>query len=129
MWPKKFKNAYEQVRLYARKNLHWLDTVKEKNILQDIEVEHANMTGAEAVLEQLGVEHMKDMQNGGTKFDGMKENMVELNRDLWSILLDKCEGEAWMKINSVRDGEGLWAYIKSISSLQKPVSKGKPIIA
>ena len=30
MWSNKFRNAYEQVRLYARKTLHWLDTVKER---------------------------------------------------------------------------------------------------
>ena len=35
MWSKKFKNAYEQVRLYASRTLQWLDTVKEKDILQE----------------------------------------------------------------------------------------------
>jgi len=125
MWSKKFKNAYEQVRLYARKTFHWLDNVKEKDVLQELEVGPANMTGAEAVLEQLSVEHMKDMKSGGTKFDGMKENMEELNRDLWSILLDKCEGEAWMKINSVRDGEGLWAYVKLHQWFTKTTLQGQ----
>ena len=52
MWSKKFKNAYEQVRLYARKSLQLLDTVKEKDILQELELGPPNMTGAEAVWEQ-----------------------------------------------------------------------------
>ena len=112
MWSKKFKNAYEQVRLYARKTVHWLDTVKEKDILEELELGHVNMTAMEAVMEHLSMERANDMKGGGITYDGMAENMTELNRDLWSILLDKCEGEAWMKINSVRDGEGSWAYIK-----------------
>ena len=70
------------------------------------------MTEAETVLKQLSVEHKKDMKNGGTKFDGMKDNSEELNRDLWRILLVKCEGEAWMTIDSVGDSEGFWAYTK-----------------
>ena len=112
MWSKKFKNAYEQVRLYARKTFQWLDTVKEKEILAELDLGPLNMLGMEAILEHMSVDHAKDIKDGGVKFEGMKENMTELNRDLWSILLDKCEGEAWMNINSVRDGEGLRAYVK-----------------
>ena len=108
MWSKKFKTAYEQVRLYARKMLHWLDTVKERDILAELEVGAANMTAMEAIMEHLSMEMANDMKSGGGKHEGMRENMTELNRDLWSILLDKCEGGAWMKSNPDRYGEGLW---------------------
>ena len=128
MWSKKFKNAYEQVRLYARKMLHWLDTVKERDILAELEVGAANMTAMEAIMEHLNMEIANDMKSGGVKYEGMRENMTELNRDLWSILLDKCEGEAWMKINSVRDGEGLWAYVKLHQWFTKPLYKDKRTI-
>ena len=94
------------------KVLHWLGTVTEKHIQGELEVGHANMTAMEAIIEHLNVERMSDMKGRGTRFAGIAEHLTELNRDLWSILLDKCEGEAWMKINSGRDGESLWAYIK-----------------
>ena len=66
-WNKKFKNALEQVRGYARKTINWLETVKEKDILQEIEVGAFGMTAAEAVVEQLKLEKIKDEKNGGTK--------------------------------------------------------------
>ena len=55
---------------------------RKTNILQELEVGHANMTGAEAVLEQLSINHMKSLKTGGTQIDGMKEDMEDLNRDL-----------------------------------------------
>ena len=71
--------------------------------MAELEFRHATMTMAEAVLQQLCVQRMKDIDNGGTTFEGMKENMEELDRDVWSILLDKCEGEVCMEIKSSRD--------------------------
>ena len=74
MWSKKIKNAYEQVRLYARKMLQWLDTVKEKDILAELEVGASNMTAMEAIIEHLNMERASDMKNGGgSKYDGMME--------------------------------------------------------
>ena len=60
MWNKKFKNASEQVRGYARKTIHWLETVKEKDILDELDVGPSGMTAAEAVVEQLRLEKTKD---------------------------------------------------------------------
>ena len=71
MWSKMFKNAYEQVRLYARKMLHWLDTVKERDILAELEVGAANMTAMEAIMVHLNMEIANDMKGGGVKFEGM----------------------------------------------------------
>ena len=56
MWSKKFKNAYEQVRLYARKMLQWPDRVKESDILSELEVGAANMAAIEAIIEHLNME-------------------------------------------------------------------------
>ena len=55
MWSKKFKNASEQIRLCARKVLHWLYTVKEKDIQGELEIGHANMTDMEAIIEHLNI--------------------------------------------------------------------------
>ena len=84
--------------------MHRLDPVEENDLLQKLEVGRANKTGADTVLEQLDVEHMKDMQSGGSQFDGVKEILEMLNSGLWNILPDHCGGEAWMEIKSVRHG-------------------------
>ena len=41
-----------------------------------------------------------------------KDQDVELNRDQWAVLQAKAEGEALLKASAVKDGEGLWAYVK-----------------
>ena len=111
MWSKKVKHAHGQVRLYARRVLHRLDTVKEKDIQGELQLGHANTTAMKAVAEHVNMARMSDMKGGGTRYEGIAEHMTKLNRVLWSILLDECEGEAWMKINTARD-EGLWAYTR-----------------
>ena len=73
MCSKKFKNAYEQVRLYAIKMLHWLDTVNELGILSELEVGGANMMAVEAMMEHLNMEIANDMKTGGVKFEDMWE--------------------------------------------------------
>ena len=51
MWSKKSKNSYEKAQSYVRRFLQWLDNLKERVILSELEVGPANMTGAEAVME------------------------------------------------------------------------------
>ena len=50
------------------------------------------------------------------KIQGSYEQLVdlfaEMDRDLWTILLEKTDGEAYDKINSVIQGDGLWACVK-----------------
>ena len=102
MWSNKIKNAYEHMRLYARETLQLLGTVKEPDILAELDVGPANMTAMEGIMEHLSMERANDMKSVGAKLEGLAANMSELNRDLY-----KREGEAWMKISSVRDEEGL----------------------
>ena len=76
-------------------------------------------------MEEFSVEQMNYMKTGGTKLDGLKENLDELSVDLWSSLsVDNYEGEPWMNINSVRGGEGSWAYIKQHQCFRKTTSAG-----
>ena len=94
------------------KLLHWLDAVKEKDIAAELEFGTVNMPAMEAIMEHLNVERANDRKGGGIKYDCMAENMTEFNRDFCRVLVDKREGEAQMKIKSVRDGDGLWANTK-----------------
>ena len=89
IWNRKMRNAWQEVRLHARRTLQWRDTVKEKGIADELELGHANMSAMEAIIEHLNIETANDMKGGGVKFEGMVENMMKLNRELWSILLDK----------------------------------------
>ena len=69
-------------------------------------------TAAETLVEQSRSEQTENAKNAGVKHDVMEANMKELNRDLQSMVLAKCEGEAFSKVNCLRDGEGICAYIK-----------------
>ena len=35
-----------------------------------------------------------------------------MNRDVWAVLVDKCESEALQKTNSAGQGEGPWIHIR-----------------
>ena len=85
-------------------------------------LEHDSM---EAILEHLTMETANDMKCGGLQLEGVRVSMTKPNRDLWSILLDKREGEAWMMINSARDGEGPWAYVKLHQWFTKTTLQGQ----
>ena len=39
-------------------------------------------------------------------------NVKRLNEDLYSVLMDKTEGEAWQRVKSVHAGNGLEAFVK-----------------
>ena len=86
---------------------------------------HVNMTARGSIVEHLSIKRATDMKGGGVKYERLAENIVELNRDLWSILLDKCQGEPWMKISSIRNGEGLWAYIELHQWFTKTTLQGQ----
>ena len=41
-----------------------------------------------------------------------EDSIRDLDKDLWSTLTVKADGEALSKLKSVNQGEGLWAYIR-----------------
>ena len=48
-----------------------------------------------------------------------------MNRDLWAVLVGKCETEALQKVNSASQGEGLWAYIRVHQWYNKTTELGR----
>ena len=70
MWTIKLKNEHAQVRLYARKTALWLDSVKERDVLAEMEVRHINMTAMEAIVEPSNIERANVMKGGEAKHEG-----------------------------------------------------------
>ena len=46
------------------------------------------------------------------KYPDLEESLGEFNRDIWSVLDAKSEGEALGKLKSVQQGEGLMAFVR-----------------
>ena len=106
VWNKKFKNALEQARPKSREVITWLETVKEKAVIET-KKEDLDDTMAGCIMSIAELE-------GGTK-ESIREKMnilKDLNRDLWALLQAKAKGEALQKASAVKDGEGLWSYVK-----------------
>ena len=67
--------------------------------------------------------------DGGTEV-GVREKVTilkDLTRDLWAILQAKAEGEALLKDSAVKDGEGLWSYVKMHQWFMSTTDWGRPI--
>ena len=60
------------------------------------------------------------------KFPGINnEELLDMNRDLWAVLVDKSESEAVQKANSAGQGEGLWAYVRLHQWFNKTTELGR----
>ena len=46
------------------------------------------------------------------KYETLFDMFEGMDKDLWTVLLEKTDGEAYDKINSVIQGDGLWAFVK-----------------
>ena len=58
-------------------------------------------------------EKENDLRKTGVAVDKTdKETLETFNRDLWGILVDKCDGEAIRKVNAADQGEGMWAFVR-----------------
>ena len=36
----------------------------------------------------------------------------QLNEDMYSVLMDKTEGDAWLRVKAVKSGRGLEAFVR-----------------
>ena len=119
MWNKKLKNALEQTKKKSRRILVWLETLKENEVEQEIELGVSGMGRIEAI---------KEMWKQKTdKGEVIEQDIEEINRDIWAILVDKSGGEAWNKVNNAGEGEGAWAYIKLHQWFSKTTQQGRVI--
>ena len=108
-WNQRFKNALDQARpKYGRQLLNIIESVTERTIEQQRELSEENSVTrliAEIIMEKV------DDSEGDSKID--EDVVAAFDRELWAVLVDKCEGEAIHKVNSAEQGEGMWAYIRA----------------
>ena len=101
---RKLKNAMEQVRPYARKAMEMLETITEQEIT-DSSLRDPKLTTKETIIDVYLAKH-------AVKYPDLEESLEEFNRDIWSMLGAKSEGEALGKLKSVQQGEGLMAFVR-----------------
>jgi len=101
---RKLKNAMEQTRPYARKAMEMLETITEQEIT-DSSLRDPKLTIKDTIIDVYLAKHI-------TKYPDLEESLEEFNRDIWSVLDAKSEGEALGKLKSVQQGEGLMAFVR-----------------
>ena len=101
---RKLKNAMEQVRPYARKAMEMLEAITEQEI-SDSALRDPKVSVKETIIDVYLAKHV-------TKYPDLEESLDEFNRDIWSVLDAKAEGEALGKLKSVQQGEGLMAFVQ-----------------
>ena len=101
---RKLKNAMEQTRPYARKAMEMLETITEQEIT-DSSLRDPRLTIKDTIIDVYLAKHI-------VKYPDLEESLEEFNRDIWSVLDAKSEGEALGKLKSVQQGEGLMAFVR-----------------
>ena len=100
-WNLKMRNAFDQARAsHGKKVVMWLETVSEKAIDEEQEKDPTTTS----------LEWIKEIytRNTNHKYDGITDEAFEgMNRDLWAVLIEKCENEAMQKVSSTLHGEGM----------------------
>ena len=119
VWNKKFKNAFDQARPRSREVINWLESVREKKVIE-AKGEDLDETMASCIITIAQLD-------GGTEavIQERCSLLKDLNRDLWAVLQAKAEGEALQKASVVKDGEGLWAFVKMHQWFMKTTDLGK----
>ena len=100
---RKLKNAMEQVRPHARKAMEMLEAITEQEI-GDSALRDPKVSAKETIIDVYLAKH-------ATKYPDLEESLDEFNRDIWSVLDAKAEGEALGKLKSIQQGEGLMAFV------------------
>ena len=117
-WNQRLKNAMDQARpRYGRCLMTWLEGMSEK------EVEEVGETSNSDDRNDWVIDILMDKAKADGKIT--EEDIHSGNRDIWAVLVDKCEGEAIHKVNSAEQGKGLWAYIRVHQWFNKTTELGK----
>ena len=118
-WNMRMKNAIEQTRPLARKVLDVVEKMTEEEIDEEGKLnQHASYCDAIAAVYQNKYEASNP---------GLHSALDECNRDLWSLLVAKAEGEAVSKMKACNQGDGLWAYKRLHKWFTRTTAQGKSV--
>ena len=92
-WNRKAKNAIEQTRPNGRQVLEMLELITETDVT-NASVRNPGSSKRDVITDIY-------LARFATKYPDLETSIEEINRDIWSILDAKSEGEALGKINSV----------------------------
>ena len=84
--------------------MEMLETITEQEIT-DSSLRDPKLTAKETIIDVYLAKHI-------VKYPELEESLDEFNRDIWSVLDAKAEGEALGKLKSVQQGEGLMAFVR-----------------
>ena len=101
----------------------WLDTVTEQAVNDEFDAVHDPTDAKFEAVFGLWKEYIGPHKDSKIT----REEWEDMNSDLWAILVDKTKGDAWNKLNSVGDGEGLWGFIRIHQWFSKTTQQGKVI--
>ena len=127
-WLERFKNAVEQARPGGSRVLTFLSQLKDK----DVSVMQTSLIqqGKQGVTAEFAIRAMlhhkqADVSKCEQRFHDMDGLLEQLNRELWIVLVQKTEKEAYEKANSAEAGEGLFAFVRINDWFSKTTELGK----
>ena len=97
MWHEKLVNSFAQVNNQYRGILESIA----KGIDHDLDMSMSTVDKWDAWVSKLSNAPPHD-----------KVDMGSLNEDLYAVLMDKTEGEAWQRVRAVNSGHGLEAFVR-----------------
>ena len=96
----------------------WLETLTEKRIDEE--------ENKDPTLTSIDIVKNLYKKNDNAKHKGITEEQLEaMNRDLWAVLVEKCENEAMGKVSSALQGEGLKAFVRIHEWFSKTTELGR----
>ena len=101
-WNMRMKNAIEQTRPLARRVLEVVEKMSEEEVEEEGR-SNQHLSYCDAIV----AVYKKKYEASNP---GLETILETCNRDLWSILVAKAEGEAVSKMKACNQGDGLWAY-------------------
>ena len=118
---RKMRNAMEQTRPWSRAAIEYIEKIKEKDIMEAA----IGLPGKKVIDVILTIFEDSCVGDPALLHTIDEDSIRDLDRDLWSILTAKADGEALSKLKSVNQGEGLWAYIRIHHWFSRTTDQGK----
>ena len=118
---RKMRNAMEQTRPWSRAAIEYVEKIKEKDVMEA----SIKLPGKKIIDVILNMFEDSCFTDPSLINSIDEDSIKDLDRDLWSILTAKADGEALSKLKSVNQGEGVWAYIRIHHWFSRTTDQGK----